>query len=106
MVIDVKTQRSIDIVLDQFTQSRFTADEPFRAADHIVTVRKQPGLVGWRIGGDVKDMPYILSDREGGPLEGYTQSWVLSRDWNVDLPDFLALIVLDRIRLNSSHRRC
>ena len=72
MIVDVKTERSIDIVFDHFAQSRLTADEPFRAANHIVAVRKQTGLIGGRIRGHVKDVPDVLGDGKGRPLERNT----------------------------------
>jgi hypothetical protein len=97
VVVHDESQRSIEKVFDQFTEPGFTADETFRAANDIVTIRKKACHVGWRIRSYVENVPDIFGERERRPLKGDTQRRIHRRDGDVSFADLLALLKLESL---------
>lgn len=62
MIIDIETERPIQIVFDELAQSRFTVNISFGRANNVVAIGKESSLVGGRIGDHVENMPDILGD--------------------------------------------
>ena len=62
MIVDMQTERSIQVVFDELAQAGFTMNVSFGCADNVVAVGKQSSLVGRRVGDDVENMPDIFGD--------------------------------------------
>jgi hypothetical protein len=89
--------RTGDIVLVVIHDESQRAIEKVRAANDIVTVRKEARYVGGRIGSYVENVPDIFGERERRPLKGDAQRRVLGRDGDVSFANLLALLKLESL---------
>lgn len=110
MVVDVETERPIQElyrcrqcicpqrlvigthIFNEFAQTRLATHKAFRAADHVVTVRKQACYVGRRVGNDIENVPNVFGDGEWRPLQRNAQCGLVGRDGEIDLANLLALL--------------
>lgn len=60
VIVHDQSQGSVKEVFDKFTETGFTADKSFGAADDVVTVGKQAGYICGRVGCHVEDVPDIF----------------------------------------------
>lgn len=76
---------------DEFSESGIATYLALWTADHVVSVGKQSGHVGGRVGRHVEDVPDVLGRGELTPLQGDAKRRVVGGDGNVERANALAL---------------
>lgn len=75
MVVDKQTEIATQIIFYQLAQTRLPMDVAFGCTHNVVTVWEKASIVCGRVRDDIEDVPYILGDRQRGPLKCDTKSW-------------------------------
>jgi hypothetical protein len=94
VVVDVEPQGPADEVLDELTQRRLAVQRALGAAEDVVAVGEEGGLVGGRVGGNVEDVPDVGGDGERRVLEGEAEGGRVRGDGDVEFLRPLALEVV------------